>query len=78
MLTDLQKIGIVIFVIGIIIRYTINRRRFYRRGVGGLEHFKSYGRSVFIRFVERLFRFLAMAMILLGAFLFLTAYLDKI
>jgi hypothetical protein len=78
MLTDFQKIGIVIFVIGIIIRYTINRRKFNRRSVGALERFKSYGRSVVIRFIERLFRLVEMALILLGAFLFLTAYLDKI
>lgn len=61
--------AISLFISGIVILYVIGRRRFNRRGVAGLETFSSYGMAVFIRLLEALFRLLAWAMILVGAFL---------
>jgi hypothetical protein len=34
--------GIVMFITGFILNYKINRRRFYRRTITGLEVFRSY------------------------------------
>lgn len=60
-------------VIGLAIRYVISRRRFYRRGIGGLQHFRSYERGVFITFMEWIFSLLSF-LILLGGIVTLGLY----
>jgi len=56
------------FGVGLI--YWINRRRFYRRNVAGLEGFSSFEASVFIRFLERIGKLLAYILIFLSIILF--------
>lgn len=51
---------------GIIIRYIIARRKFNRRGVGGLQHFRSFERGVITTFFEWLLRWGAVAMMVYG------------
>lgn len=51
---------------GIIIRYFIARRKFNRRGVGGLQHFRSFERGVLTTFFEWLLRWGAVAMMVYG------------
>lgn len=57
-------------LLGIGLLYWINRRRFYRRNVAGLEGFSSFEASLFIRFVERLGKWLAYILILVSLFCF--------
>jgi preprotein translocase subunit SecG len=59
-------LGIIALVIGIGLRYWINRRKFYRRGVAGLEGFSSYEKSVFVRFLERIGKWVAYLLIIIG------------
>ncbi|MCT1524715.1 molybdenum ABC transporter permease [Sphingobacterium hotanense] len=59
-------IGILFLVAGLALRYWINRRRFYRRNPMGAEGFSSYESSVFIRFIERIGKWIAYAMIIFG------------
>jgi L-lactate permease len=59
-------LGIIALVIGFGLRYWINRRRFYRRGVAGLEGFSSYEKSVFVRFLERIGKWVAYLLIIIG------------
>lgn len=66
-------IGIIFLVVGLGLRYWINRRRFYRRSPTGAEGFSSYEKSVAIRFVERLGKWIAYALIIFGV-LFLWSY----
>lgn len=56
----------VLFIIGFAINVSINRRRFYRRGPAGLQHFNSYGKAVLTTWGERLGKLLALALILLA------------
>ncbi len=44
-------IGIIVFPGGVALNMSINRRRFYRRGPGGLQHFESYGKAVDISYL---------------------------
>lgn len=44
-------IGIIVFLGGVALNMSINRRRFYRRGPGGLQHFESYGKAVGISYL---------------------------
>lgn len=61
-------IGIILFIGGLTIRYTINRRRFNRRGVGGLQHFKNYEHATLLTFIEKVGKLLSGIMLLAGIF----------
>ena len=61
--------GMILTAVGLFIRYHIGRRRFNRRGIGGLQHFPTYGRFIFIMAVERVIYFIATIALLAGLFL---------
>ena len=63
-------LAIILFVAGLLIRYIIGRRRFNRRGVGGLQHFKSYNTSLIIPVIERVLNIIGALMILAGIALY--------
>ena len=46
--------GLLLLAICLFIRYQIGKRRFNRRGVGGVEHFSTYGKAIFTGLLERL------------------------
>ncbi len=66
-------LGIIALVLGLGLRYWINRRKFYRRSPTGAEGFSSYEKSVAIRFGERVGKWVAYALIIFGL-LFLWSY----
>lgn len=70
-LTSLQVQCLAAVVIGITIRFLINRRRFNRRTLTGSQQFKSYFCGVVVSFVENLLMLAANITILAGALLFL-------
>lgn len=59
-------LGIIPIVIGIGLIYWISRRKFYRRNVAGVESFSSFEKSVFVRFIERIGKWIAYALIIYG------------
>jgi len=59
-------IGIIFLVAGLALRYWINRRKFYRRSPTGAEGFSSYEKSVAIKFVEKVGKWIAYALIIFG------------
>ena len=52
-------IGILFLVLGLALRYWINRRKFYRRSPMGAESFSSYEKSIGIKFIERVGKWIA-------------------
>ena len=48
----LRTIGIIFLAVGFILKYWVNRRRFYRRNQFGVEEFKSFTRSRIISLIE--------------------------
>lgn len=50
--------GLLLLALGLFIRYHIGRRRFNRRGIGGLQQFPTYGRFIFTVTVERVIYFI--------------------
>lgn len=66
-------LGIIALVLGLGLRYWINRRKFYRRSATGAEGFSSYEKSVIIKTSERLGKWIAYALIIFGV-LFLWSY----
>ncbi len=64
--TSQLVLGIIPLVIGIGLVYWVNRRKFNRRNAMGAEGFSSYEASVFIRFMERIGKWIAYVLILLG------------
>ncbi len=63
---DYSTKGWLLLVAGIIIRYIIARRRFNRRGLGGLQHYRSFDRGVITTFLEWVCRWAAFIMIIVG------------
>lgn len=47
-------ISIILLIMSIVIRYIVKRRRFNRRGVAGLQHFKNYEQEWIITFVKKI------------------------
>lgn len=64
--TSQLVMGIIPTVVGIGLIYWINRRKFYRRNGMGAEGFSSFEASVFIRFIERVGKWIAYILIILG------------
>lgn len=53
---------------GIAVRYIIARRRFNRRGIGGVQHYRSFERGVATTFMEWALRWVAILVMLYGFF----------
>lgn len=66
-------LGIIALVLGLGLRYWINRRKFYRRSPAGAEGFSSYEKSVIVSFLERTGKWIAYILIIFGL-LFLWSY----
>ena len=71
--TSLLVLGIIPLVIAIGLIYWVSRRKFYRRNAVGAEGFSSFESSVFIRFVERIGKWIAYVLIIIGI-LFIWSY----
>lgn len=67
--TSLLILGITAIALGIGLIYWINRRKFYRRNVAGLDGFSSFESSLLVRFLERIGKWLAYGLIILGIIL---------
>lgn len=61
--------GLLLVALGLFIRYQIGRRRFNRRGIGGLQQFPTYGRFIFTVTVETVIHFIGTLSLLAGLFL---------
>ncbi|MGE8535770.1 MAG: molybdenum ABC transporter permease [Chryseobacterium sp.] len=59
-------ISIVFLLLGFSLRYLINRRKFNRRGVSGIEEFSSYEKATILRYVERFGKWIAYILIAIG------------
>lgn len=58
--------GILLVIMGIGLIYWINRRKFYRRNAVGAEGFSSFEASVLTRFLERVGKWIAYVLIIVG------------
>lgn len=63
--------AIVLLIIGLLIRYIIGLRRFNRRGITGLQHFKTYGIGLLTTIIETFINIIAGLMIIGAVFLYL-------
>lgn len=70
-------IGMLFLVLGLALRYWINRRKFYRRSSTGAESFSSYEKSVGIKFIERIGKWVAYALIIFGLLSLWVYYREK-
>lgn len=62
----IKILGVVLLIVGIVVRYWIGRRRFNRRNFAGVEIFDSYGKAVVTKGFERFARILAAICIFFG------------
>lgn len=70
-------IAFIFFIPGTALLFWISKRKFNRRNVAGLEGFSSYEKSLLIRLIELVGKWIAYLMIIFGLFLFLMYKLDK-
>jgi len=63
-------IAFIFLVPGLLLIFWINKRKFNRRNVAGLEGFSSYEKSIIIRLLEKIGKWLAYAMIIIALLLF--------
>ena len=63
--------AIILLVFGLLLRYIIGKRRFNRRGVGGMQYFKSYGLALVTTIIERIVKIIATLMIIGAIILYL-------
>ena len=69
-------LGIIALIIGVSLRYWINRRKFYRRSPMGVEGFSSYEKSVVTTFLEGSAKWISFGLIIFGL-LMLWSYSKK-
>jgi uncharacterized membrane protein len=58
--------GIILCLTGLFIRYIIGKRRFNRRGIGGLQHYGNYTTAILTTIIEWVFSIIGFALILFG------------
>jgi hypothetical protein len=58
--SDMNLHAFILIAIGLLVRYLINRRRFNRRGIAGLQLFSSYEKWWLVTRIEALFYFLGL------------------
>jgi flagellar biogenesis protein FliO len=58
--------GIIITVIGLILCYLIGKRRFNRRGIGGLQYYSNYGTAVVTTLFEKLVKLIGIVLLIIG------------
>jgi preprotein translocase subunit SecG len=63
-------IAFIFLVPGLLLLFWINKRKFNRRNVAGLEGFSSYEKSLVVRLLEKIGKWLAYAMIIISLLLF--------
>ncbi|WP_233753547.1 hypothetical protein [Algoriphagus sp. AGSA1] len=60
------SVGICLLGGGFALRVWVNRRRFYRRGPGGLQYYSRYSKAVLSSMVEGFMMFVSIPMMILG------------
>lgn len=63
-------IAFIFLIPSLLLLFWINKRKFNRRNVAGLEGFASYEKSLVIRVLEKIGKWLAYAMIIISLLLF--------
>jgi len=74
---SVELFGILIVLAGLMLRYWMNRRRFNRRNVAGVQVFSSYEKRVVLTFGERLLKLLGLVFILFGIYVILAGYAQR-
>lgn len=63
--------AIILLAVGLSLRYIVGKHRFNRRGMAGMQHFKSYGVALVTSIIERVVDIIAALMIIGAIFLHL-------
>lgn len=63
-------VSLVIFLFGFAMRFWVEKRRFHRRGVGGLQQFPSYSKALAVSALERFVKWLSYPVQIFGFLLF--------
>lgn len=67
----------ILIVAALVIQYFIARRRFNRRGVGGLQHYNSFEKAVVTGSIEKAGKWISILMLVSGLVILLMLWTDK-
>jgi len=73
--TIYRIIGIILLLLGAVIRVWINKRKFYRRSMTGREWFPTYTIYLLARIIEGALYLISLALIIAGGYLLIMTYL---
>jgi len=73
----LQILAIAVVLVGSYIRFKINKRRFNRRNVVGIETFSSYEKAKLTQYGEGLAMFMSWLLIIVGILLFIMIHFGQ-
>lgn len=59
-------IAIILLILSIVLRYFINRKRFNRRGSGGLQQFENYRKATITTLLEKILMKLSIVIIFIS------------
>lgn len=75
-MNKLLIIGVIGLLLGFILRYWIDRRKFYIKNSSGIEGFSSFEKSVFTRFFEQILKWSSYVFIIIGVIYLFVASLQ--
>lgn len=67
----------VLIITALVIQYLIARRRFKRRGVGGLQHYQTFEKAVVTSSFEKVGKWLSIFMLIAGVLILAMLWTDK-
>lgn len=67
-----NPIATLLVAVGIVIRFWVNKRRFYRRSWGGHQHFHSYTKAVITLQLEKFLMLLSVLLFIVALIIFIT------
>lgn len=73
----MKCLAIIVALVGIALKYWINRRRFYRRNAMGVEGFRSYESMRLITLLEGLGKLIGNIFIIVGILVFLLFWINN-
>ncbi|WP_214226670.1 molybdenum ABC transporter permease [Pedobacter sp. B4-66] len=73
-ISNVQVYGTIILIIGLVLRYTMYRRKFNRTNAAGIQQFRNFEHKSVAQPFERFVKIMAMALILFGSFLLIVEW----
>lgn len=76
-MNDFYILGGVLVGLGLLLRYHVGKERFKRRGVGGLQHYSSYGKGLAVGAFETFLNFIGTLLLAFGILMLVVTFFSS-